>query len=196
MNFFTQLLVLSIISLSAFSFAEDQSNPKFQVNVVKRIYSSVYHYNDQTQLNLDLKGFGIEGRYIYSPWTAIGIQAYHLNRCGMEENEYGLSCKALEPYNGVKLELLTGYNMQGQGVYIYTGTNYYWEGYSDASYGSFVVPLGIGANFKQFNLEIFTELRALDYVDVSGAISISDAAISDDEVESPMPFGVSLGYRF
>lgn len=190
---------------SSFSYSETYAENKFQVNLVSRTYSGIYNIygtNDTDSLLYELKGIGLEGRYIYSPWTALGVQIYQMSKCSMASNAYNIDCKVDKPLKGLKIELLTGYNMDGQGVYVYTGTHYFWEGNKAVSFGTFSIPFGIGVNFKQVNIELFAELRDGHYVDLgdsgyfSGVESSYSSSAGESVIADTFPFGVSVGYRF
>lgn len=198
------ILLAGFILISTFGHSETVTDNKFQVNIVSRTYSGNYNIygTSPAALLYELKGLGLEGRYIYSPWTTIGVQAYQMGQCSMAANTYNISCKVGKPLKGLKIELLTGYNMNGQGVYVYTGTHYFWEGNKSVAFGGFTIPLGIGANFRQFNIEIFTELREGSYVDLgnSGYFNGVEPSYSSNAggsvIADTLPVGVSIGYRF
>ncbi|MFQ3230202.1 hypothetical protein [Reinekea sp.] len=198
------IVLTGLVLFGSFSFSETNVDNKFQVNLVSRTYSGNYNVfgSNPGSLLYELKGIGLEGRYIYSPWTTIGVQIYQMNQCSMASNSFNIGCEVDKPLVGLKIELLTGYNMNGQGVYVYTGTHYFWEGNKAVSFGSFTIPLGIGANFKQFNVELFAELREGNYVDLgdSGYFSGVDPSYTSGAggsvIADTMPVGISIGYRF
>ena len=204
-NFFC-LCVAFIASTSFGDFSVKGAD--FQINIRQTNYDGIAELvrNDglatsQDYLQFSLKSYGITAHYIYSPFTSIGTSAYIISSCEMQDNSYGASCSINDVIQGTSIDLLTGYNLNKDGIYIYTGVRYYWEFNDNAKLGSPTIPVGLGLRFKNVSAEISIELRdSYSDFDSFDILENSDGnyifASPYGATAEALPIHFSLGYKF
>lgn len=160
------------------------------------IYSQ--NFNESSDyIPFSVNGYSLNLRYSYSRWTAIEVEGYSINECYIESNRYGVGCNRGAAVSGGKLGLLTGINMDKQGLYAYSGVRYYREG----SHGDFVVPLGVGLAVSYLRFDLSIELRDTQYHDLYDEGFFTEPSDSNTEVgytgvAVPIPVILEVGIRF
>lgn len=202
MNCKQLLSVVSLVVTSTIALAEsDDKNIQFGL--------SQHHMTTQVStssgswLQGSLRGHGLDAYYLYSRYATVGAGYYQIHSCLPETLEGNLTCQVDTPIHGTHLSFLVGYNLDRDGLYIFTGARYYWEWNDKARFGEATIPIGIGFRLVDFSVDVSSELRG-DYTDY-GAFDIfgvdPDSSYElgsqwSETLVTTLPVKVSLGYQF
>jgi hypothetical protein len=186
----TITVLLTLLGSQCFS---ESKTPKFQVGLTHAIYDilvdeSTDFFDIYDEFRLQANGIRIS--YIYSPYTSMGASLYRAHSCSQNSSDSSAECVDGGTFLGTSLELLTGYNMNKSGVFIYTGVRYYWENSDKSGIGSPTIPIAIGYRYRGVSVETGMEFRD-EYSDISdfGIIDTGGTAES-------VPFQFALSYQF
>ncbi|MCJ8311668.1 MAG: hypothetical protein HRU38_04215 [Saccharospirillaceae bacterium] len=205
MNLPVKVIFICISTLiSTFSLAD---GPAVQFTYGKSFSQGAINYEKNSDKSNVTENFIIEGqsinlKYIYSPFTAISLSYHRLESCKIENAKTKLGCHIDTPIEGINAEFLTGLNMDGKGLFLFTGVGYYIEELDNTKFEEFYIPVGIGVNLNIFVIEATYEFRNAahyDTYDYSMFSEIdSDYTTKSEQgiVASIQPITISLGVRF
>ncbi|BCE02214.1 hypothetical protein [Marinicellulosiphila megalodicopiae] len=157
------IIAVSLMSLPTFA---DNFRPTLQINYGKYISYGTINYEHNPTGDLVSEEFILEGqsldiKYVYSAWTAISAEYHQFEDCRIENAKTKLGCHFDSKVEGASLEFLTGVNLDGQGLFFYSGIGIAMEMIDGvSSQDDIYTPFGVGLNVGKFVIELSTEIRS------------------------------------
>ena len=205
-------LIYKLLSICVFAAASTYSFSIEKDTAVQFTYGKVYSlgtidFQNNSNLETVTENFILEGqsvnlKYIYSPFSAISLSYHMLESCKIDEANTRLGCHISSPIEGGSVEFLTGLNMAGKGIFLFTGVGYYLEKQQNTEFQELYIPVGLGVNLNKMVFEVSYAFRNAPHYDAY-EYSIFSATDPDYTIQSThdifapsQPITLSVGMRF